>query len=324
MSKRDSSGVLLFLGLATIVVLTGTAGYMITEGWDPWKSLFFTLITLTTVGFSDYGLSVTGERFTAVLMVLGIATVTFCVGQASRRLLSSALQPERRMREKAMKLDDHFILCGYGRIGRGVAAYLRSEGHQVLIMDSDEDALERARRDGFIAIDADATNDEDLYAAGLTHARGIAAITKDDNTNILITLSARAVAPDVTIIARAEEEQSIIKLERAGSTRVISLTGQGAKTAAELLAHPDVCGRLADVESEGVRLMQLSVSDSSELIGMSLEQCGAKHPQLAIVGVKSGTTPVKVRPPASTRLQQGDQLIVVGMPDGLSDLAAAA
>ncbi|MEL7485107.1 MAG: potassium channel family protein, partial [Planctomycetota bacterium] len=187
------------VAILLIVVLTGTAGYVWIEGWSPLHALFFTIITITTVGYSEYGLSIEGEMFTIFVMVGGIGTVSYAAGTLVRRAIAQSLNPERRMLQRIKSMRDHYIVCGFGRMGRRVARQLVASDVQFVVIDTDAKLVAQARELGMIALEGDATEDGTLEAAGMDRAASLAAITSSDAVNAMICLTAHAIAPDLRI-----------------------------------------------------------------------------------------------------------------------------
>ncbi|MFK7758522.1 MAG: TrkA family potassium uptake protein [Phycisphaerales bacterium] len=297
------------------VVLLGTAGYTWIEGWTPWQSLFFTLVTLTTVGYGDYGLTQEGERFTAILMIGGIGSVSYAVSQCIQYATTKALHPEKRMLNLAKKLTNHAIICGYGRTGSRVAERLLQEHVEFVIIDSNMENVERARQDGYIAILGDATTDKSLHEAGIVHAQSVAAVTSSDSANAMICLSVKALKPAAQITARVEDEISIQKLVRAGADSVINPSSYGGDGIAESLVRPDVAELLYGLnhESSGsLQFAEVKIRKNTTEHQKTIAEIGIKHPKLVFVAARSGMDKVKLRPSSDLKLSEGDVLIVAG------------
>ncbi|GAB5496509.1 MAG: potassium channel protein [Phycisphaerales bacterium] len=305
--------------IACAVIAIGTAGYSWIEGWTLWQSLFFTLVTLTTVGYGDYGLSPQGERFTAILMVGGIATISFTFSQVLQRILTKISQPEVRMRELARQCQDHVVLCGLGRTGLRIADRLEESGVQIVGIDSDESRVENLRERGMIAITGDATSDETLERAGLANARAVAVATASDSANAMICLSARAIAPDTPIVARAEAESSICKLQRAGATEVLSPSSYGGDGIAQHILHPGVASimpGLHENDAEGVMYVEYKVTETD----LTIAKLGARHPRLIFIAHRTKDGGSVFRPEGSTQLQMGDSIMIAGARDEIYQL----
>jgi len=300
--------------LAFVVVTFGTAGYTWVEGWSPWRALFFTLVTLTTVGYGDYGLSESGERFTAVLMIGGIGSLSYSVSLLLHRLMSRVVRPEKRMLERIKKMNGHTLVCGLGRTGQRVIDRLVHEGFQVVAIDSDQKRVESLRQRGVTAIEGDATSDDTLLEAGIERVRAVAAVTSSDAINALICLSAHALAPEANLIARAEDESSICKLRRAGAHHVMSPATYGGDGIAEHIVRPEVARLLPGLEGaeEGLQFAELCVVLGSRFEKMSIGALGAAHPRLAFVAARVSGGEVTIRPSAERVLEVGDVLVVAG------------
>ncbi|MEO1534017.1 MAG: potassium channel protein [Planctomycetota bacterium] len=302
------------VAILLIVVLTGTAGYVWIEGWSPLHALFFTIITITTVGYSEYGLSMEGELFTIFVMVGGIGTVSYAAGTLVRRAIAQSLNPERRMLQRIKSMRDHYIVCGFGRMGRRVARQLVASDVQFVVIDTDSKLVAQARELGMIALEGDATEDGTLEAAGMDRAASLAAITSSDAVNAMICLTAHAIAPDLRIIARAEDEDSIRKMTRAGASRVLSPSSHGADGIAQTLLRPDAAKILfgdGAVDS-ALTFGEVTIDTHSPLAGRTLRDIGAASPSVVFVAATHASGEVEMRPSADRPLDTGDVLIVAG------------
>ena len=296
------------------VVLFGTAGYTWIEGWSPWKSLFFTLVTLTTVGYGDYGLSEAGERFTAVIMIGGIGTVSYTASLVLQRLMTRATQPQRRSIERIRKMQDHHIVCGLGRTGIRAIQKLLEEGAQVAAIDADADRVAQARELGIMAIVGDATSDDALGVAGIERASAVAAVTSSDAVNALICLTVHALNPELRIIARAEDESSICKLRRAGADSVISPASYGGDGVAENMLRPDVARLLPGLQGsdDGLHFAEITVTPHSVHEGKSVRELGVANPDLVFIAIRDPQGKSRLRPEGSHVLKSGEVVVVTG------------
>ncbi|MFG0275376.1 MAG: potassium channel family protein [Phycisphaerales bacterium] len=301
------------------VVCLGTVGYVVIEGWSVSRSLFFTLITMTTVGYSDYGLSPAGERFTSLVLVLGVGVFTYGAGQLLGNIIELQNDWERRMERAIAKLSGHHIVCGLGRLGRGLCDELERAGVAFVCIDTDRALVEEAVRRGWIAIIGDATEDDTLRRANIDNAAGLACVTNSDAENIVITLAGRERCEDLPIVSRAEHDESIRRLRRAGATRIISPIRSGGRTLARTIAQPHLASLLdADAEQDrGVRLAEVAVCECSPLVGRTLRECGADHSDVVFVCMRREGDDHPRRPSVDDRLRAGDVLIAAASVESL-------
>ncbi len=302
------------LAILTIVILTGTAGYVWIEDWPVWHALFFTIITITTVGYSDYDLSKHGELFSILVMVGGIGTVSYAASGLVQRTIAQGLNPEKRMLQRIKSMRDHYIVCGFGRMGRRVSRQLIAADVQFVVIDTDEKLVAQARELGMIALEGDATEDGVLEAAGLDRAASLAAITSSDAVNAMVCLTAHAIAPDLRIIARAEDEDSIRKMTRAGADRVLSPSSHGADGIAQTLLRPDAARVLfgdGGIDS-ALAFGELAIAEGSPFAGRTLRDIGANAPSIVFVASTTAAGEIEMRPSADRSLATGDVLIIAG------------
>lgn len=301
------------------VIVAGTGGYTWIEDWSPWRSFFFTLITLTTVGYGDYGLTPTGEKFTAFVMVGGIATVSYCLTQILEFITTRAMKPERKIMQQIQRLSGHHIVCGAGSMGRRVIERLEAQGEVVVAIDSDPQIVEQIRDRGLVAMQGDATSDKTLHDAGIERAKSLAAVTVSDAANALICLSAHAIAPELPIVARAEHTGSATKLRRAGAQTVISPTMYGGDGIAEFMARPDIArimfgdgGSDSSVDCP-MRVMELTINQPEATAGGSVAAFELAHPNLTVVAVRGVKGEFDVKPDKERSLGVGDSVMVAGL-----------
>ena len=210
-----------------VLVVVGMVGYMIIEGWSLVDAAYMVVLTFTTVGFAEVNpLSPNGRIFTMVLMVAGIGVMFYILtGMVQLVVEQEVLRTivrRHRMRTQLAKLKGHFIVFGFGRVGRAVASTLHEQSVPLLIIDKDENALSDAEERGYLHLQGDSTKDADLLAAQVKEARGLVAATGDDAENVYISLTVRGLNPDLHIVARASSSDAEDKLRRAGADQVVS------------------------------------------------------------------------------------------------------
>ncbi|MEM6458619.1 MAG: potassium channel protein [Planctomycetota bacterium] len=311
-----------------IIIAIGTAGFtIIEEHWTAWDALFFTLITITTVGYGDYGLDMKGEVFALVLLLAGIGVTTYAFGQVVQLAVTGRAAWRRKMLKQIESLSDHFIVCGMGRVGEAVTERFAESGVPLVVIDLDPERCATAREQGHFAIEGSASDDAVLQAAGVERCRGLVAAAPSDNENLVITLTARGLNADCLIVCRSDRAYSEEKFRRAGADRVVAPETNGGHTIANLLVRPNTTDLLAQTGEDGYQLTELSVAPGSSLSGMSLLKLGKREPDLVFVAHKRPGEATRLRPDMSLTLETGDVLIVVGELAALarvSPLAAAA
>jgi len=321
--SASSNRILRAVLLLCIVVVGGAVGFMVVEGWGFWQALFFTLITITTVGYGAEGLTQAGERFTTLLLVGGIGTATYAFSVIVQTAVGSQLGWRRRMQRKIDRLRDHFIICGFGRIGRTVCEELQSASVSLVIVDADADAYQRACDQGYLAVRGKATEDEVLQQAGIARAKGIVCAVDSDSDNIVIALGAREMSPDITIIARVEEDGAARKIRRAGATHVVSPSRTGGVDIAHTVLRPHVANlmrRTGDDDGD-FELNEVVVEKGSFLDGHSPQEWGKEHwDDIVAVAVRRSDGTTQIRPGGGTVFQAGDILIIAGSPSSLDKI----
>ena len=318
---------------ALALVAFGTTGYMVFEGWPFSDAIYMAVITLTAVGYGEVRtLTDTGRLLTMALLIgaitwmgLWFAFITSFIVELD---LTNVLRRRRKMREIA-RMQDHYVICGAGRIGRQVAEELEQQGAPWIIIEIEPahaKDLYDAIPDAYV-IEGDATHDQLLIEAGVQRAAGLVACLPEDPDNLFVCLSARDLCPELTIVARANEEEAVHKLYRAGASHVVSPNMSGAIRMASVLLRPsvvsfvDIATRSSDVT---LRVEQTTIDQASKLAGRTLAE--ARIPQetgLIVIALrKEGDTPrdFLFNPLADTRLQAGDEMIVLGQDEQIDRL----
>ncbi len=300
--------------LAVLVVAGGTFGYMYLEGWGAWDAFYFTLVTITTVGYGDYGISGAGERLAIVLMLGGIGVITYSLSQVMQATIALSLNTERKMYLQIDRLRDHVIVCGLGRIGRIVCRELARADIPFVIIETSEALVDEAVECGWLAVKADATEDQTLIRCGIEKASTIVCAVSSDNVNIVTTLTARDLCPKIKIISRADSPGTVRKIQRAGATEVISPIMVGAQRIADELVHPGFAAEMesGDLSLAPMRLREFVVEGGSSIAGRTVLEIGGEHPSVVFVAVRPAGGASRARPGSTCTIGAGDEVVVAG------------
>ncbi len=315
--------------LPVLVVFGGTAGYMIFEGWGFLDAFYMTVLTISTVGYGEvHPLSATGKFLSILIILLGVGSVGFAVGTASRLMLENRIRAVlgRRFMKSIQKLRNHYIICGFGRMGRIICEELTEKGIPLVVLENDEEVLEEIERLGYAYMKADATSDEELVAAGIERAAGLVSVVTDDAQNVFIVLTARGLNPKLRIVARSAAEESIKKLVRAGANKVISPYFLGGQRIAQAIMRPTVLDFLENIiqnKEMDLVLDEIRITPRSKLVGTTLATSGLrKDYNIIILAIKSVTGSMDFNPPYNTEIKSGDTLVILGRGVDLENLAA--
>ena len=310
--------------LLSSIVLTGTAGYMLIEGWSAWDSLYMTIISLTTVGYREvHPMSRAGEAFTMFVLVGGVGTVLYSFTLIGARVIEGTLHnpwERRRITHMLDKLEHHFIVCGYGRIGSIIVEEFKQQHVPHVVVERDPERVRTLHEAGHLVVEGDASSEEVLSKAGVARARGLIAAVSTDAENVYTILSARLMQPTLYIIGRAESDESARKIKRAGADRVISPYQIGGLHMAQLALRPAVVEfvQLA-TSSEFLELSmeQLEVRADGPLAGQSI--VGANLRQsfgVIVVGIRRAAGKMEFNPAPDARMEAGDHLVLLGPTTG--------
>jgi voltage-gated potassium channel len=308
---------ILSLALIVFIVSFGTIGYMVVEGWNFQDSLYMTVTTLTTVGYREVReLTSVGRWFTIILIIGGVGTMLYALSTGAKVLLEGEIKEalgRRRLEKKIRELRDHYIICGYGRMGKIIVKELKSEKVKFVVIE--KNAISQEKEEAFLII-GDATQDELLKEVGIERAKGLITVLPTDAENLYVVLSAKGLNPNLFIVARAGEEGSEQKLLRAGADRVISPYHIGGLRIAHTVLKPAVVDFIELATQSGnidLQLEEIPIPDVSRFSGLSLDQCGfGKDLGIIIVGIKKTSGDMQFNPTYRTLIEPGDTLIALG------------
>lgn len=307
------------------VVVVGTMGFYFIEGnWTVWDALFFTLITVTTVGYGDENISVASERFAVLLLIVGIGTATYTFSSLMQVAVGCQLAWKAKMQKRINHLHDHVIVCGFGRMGKYICEQLREGSVPIVVIEHTETGYLTAVEMGYLAVHGCATEDQTLIDAGVQRARGVICVVDSDAENIVITLSARELNRDLFIASRADGESVAHKIERAGASLVVSphiTAGHNIATAvlrphlAELMRHTQ--HRMSSFE-----MSEVTVEPGSPLENLTGEEYGRSEENIVFVAVKKPHGELRLRPRGGTRFVANDVVLVAGPAEDLARMHA--
>jgi len=324
LAQLDSSRreILLSTVALLVVIVVGTGGYILLEGWSWMDGIFMTFITLTTIGFGEVRpLSPVGQVFTILIAITGIGIVTFVATRSAQLLLASDRLHERRIMNQINDLTNHFIICGYGRVGQRLAEDLQSAQRDFVVIDRDDEQVQELREDDLLYVKGNAEDEEVLKRAGIERAVGLILALPDDSANVFVTLTAREMNPGVFILTRTMNHRNRSKLLNAGADKVIAPSEVGADRMAQVILRPNVDSfmeRVLHTSALSLGIEEVEVKPGASLAGESLSESNFRQQFDAIViGMidQSEDGAMKFNPSPEDRIQEGDILIVLGDPD---------
>lgn len=309
------------LSVASLLLLLGTVGYHLLEGWPLFDAFYMTVITLSTVGYGEVRpLSVAGRVLSILLILGGVGTLGYALGATTEFFAHGgweASRQRRRMKHELATISKHTIVCGYGRLGRAVVEVLRQNGHRVVVVDRTAAAMEQLPEDDdLLHLVGNAQDDDVLIAAGVQRARALVAAVDSDAANVFLTLSARELNPDIVLYGKADDPKSLQKLERAGANHVFSPATVAGHRVGWQIVQPDITDLLDIATRRGdyeLTIEELRVGATLRAGGSTLRDStlwGA--PEVMIVAIKHGDGTIEFPPRADMRVAAEDLLVVLG------------
>lgn len=315
--------------LLVAVLVGGTLGYMLIEGWNLLDAVYMTVITVATVGFREvHPLTQAGHWFTIVLVFAGVGGIAYSIGTIADFMVEGhllELLEGRRMAKRIGELRDHYVVVGMGRVGSVVCRTLDEQGVPFIVVDQCEECVSEADENGWIYLQGDATSEEVLEAAGVSRAKGLVTALDTDADNLFVALTARGLNPKLYIVARSSSLTSEAKILRAGADRVITPNVIGGRRMATSLLNPLVADYLDTVTHKDeleYRLEALHISERSELAGRSIGEARIRDVTGSFILAISSGDGMDSNPSAERVLKAGDQLVVLGTRSQLDALAA--
>jgi len=316
------------IAIALVSVLTcGTVGFMWIEHYPVFDAFYMTLTTVTTVGYAEIrALSHAGRVFNSFLIFFGVTTIFLAVGAMTQTLIELELNQffgKRRVKKMINKLEGHIILCGYGRVGRGAADELRKAGTPFVVIDHNDERVERAMTAGMLAVLADAGRDETLRDVGIATAKGLIATLASDADNLFVVLTAKTLNPNLQLSVRIAEESSEQKMRRAGADFVFAPYTTTGHHMARAMLKPHVLQFLDFTEQPGVdvEIEQVKVTGQSAFAGRALADVDIQHKTgVVILALRKSSGEMLFNPTPDVTMSAGDHLIAMGDASNLQKL----
>ncbi len=311
------------------IISFGTAGYYSLEDMSLFEAFYMTIITISTVGFSEIvPLHPASRAITIVVIVLGIGVGTYTIGLIVRVFVEGELLRffgRRKVQKIISDLKNHYIICGFGRIGRIICEELNADNINFIVIDQNPDTLKDTESLKYLYLNMDATSEDALLKAGIMKAKGLVTAVSSDADNVFITLTAKGLRPDIFILARASEGKNEDKLLRSGATRVVTPYHIGGRRMAQVLKRPTVVDFI-DIATMGNKLglmmEEATVKANSRLVGKNLIDSNLRRDfGIIIVAIKKLSGEMIFNPMPSEKLEAGDVLVVIGKKEDLTRMS---
>ena len=314
--------------LTVILVFVGSVGYMIIEGWSLGDAMYMTVITLATVGYGEvHRVSDTGRIFTVFLIFMGVGYFMYVGGNIVQFLVEDRIRVifgRRKLDKQIAKLKNHYIICGYGRIGRVLTRYLTERYLNVVIIEKNADRQAAMDEDGVLYLIGEASDENLLLKAGIKEAKGLITAVATDADNVFLTLIAKQLNSGLFIVARAIQNSAKRTLEAAGADKVISPYDLGARRMAHAILRPTVIKFLELAftdDSTDIQVEEIHVRATSRLLNVALKDSGIRQQlDLNILTIKKADGTMIFNPKEDTRIETDDTLVVVGQAQSVSQL----
>ncbi len=316
----------LFISLFLLFVATqiSSVGFYVIGGREPLEAIYTTVVIFTTIGDIDTEFSDAERIWALLVMVFGLGLVLYAFGNVMAVITGDEVRRmlgRRQVYGKIKSLENHYIVCGFGRMGRNICRQLAREGCQIVLIESDTERTTEAEELGYLYIVGDATDEMVLKKAGIDVAKGLVSVLGHDANNVFVTLTARGLNDSLTIITRTEEEATEMRLLRAGATRAVNPQRIGAQLVTRMLLHPALLDFMDATRESEMEVDRISVSKLPEMVGKSLKELGLpKDYGLMVLAVVNSDDENQFNPDLDYILSEGEQLIVMGPKQGVENI----
>lgn len=303
--------------LMILIFLSGTLGYHLIEGMDIFDSFYMTFITISTIGFSEIKtLSIEGRLFTVAIFIFGIGVISYIASQTTQLLFESDIFLKRAMQKRLEKMENHYIICGYGSIGHRIASVLKDANLPIVIVENRDSSIERIHADKFVYVQGDAQDEKILKEAGIDTAKALICTLSSDKDNVFTTLLARELNPNLYILVRANENKNKLRIARAGADKVISPYDIGADRMANVILRPNVehfIEKMTRDDSQDHTFDEVMISEGSKLSGKNLAEINVRSTyEVLIIAIIAAGERIKFNPKSTDVIHTGDSLIILG------------
>jgi voltage-gated potassium channel len=314
--------------LLLLIILIGVAGYMTIEHWGFLDALYMTVTTFTTVGYREvHEVSDSGRMFTIFFIIIGVMYFLYIAGVIVQFMVEGQIRTilgRRSLDKKIDRLKNHYIVCGYGRIGKTLCTMLKRKAVDLVVIEKDQDLIPVMVEDKIFYISGDAGDESNLIKAGIQHAKGLIAVLATDTDNVFLVLTARQLNPDLYIMANASRNESKPKLLAAGANRVELPYDMGAVSMAQRIIRPTVTNFLDLAfaqKRKDIQMEEIPVSPSSKLVNVMLKDSGIRQQfNLIIIAIKKSDDSMLFNPSFEAVIESGDTVIAVGQEENLKKL----
>jgi len=310
--------IVIALTVLVIVFIIGSVGYHLIEDMRFFDGFYMTFITITTIGFSEIEtLSEMGRLFTVIIFMMGIGVISYIASQTTQLIFESEIFRKRAMTKQLEKMEQHYIVAGYGRIGHRIAEVLKEANIPLVVIENRESSIQRLRDDKMMYVEGDAQDEDILKKAGITRAKGLICTLSRDQDNVFVTLIGRELNPEIFILVRTNEHQNTKKILRAGANKVISPYEIGADRMANVILRPNVdqfMHRILGGTTQDHVFDEVKIFEGSELAGKTLAETDIRQKYFVVIIaiIPDDKENIRFNPGSNDELSVGDSLIVLG------------